>query len=340
MTRILLALAAVLFSFSVSVFAAARPVGMEMPQDNSIMKYIMESWFFRDIALHTIINGRCERYAPRDVVDYCDEGVSSLLGILDYDIKVIESENPAPTSSWKPDRFVFIAFKKNLIEILKSAKSSKYLDELNGHLTKKIYSNSYDFNIREFTIKFYNSEPVANMVMAALFQDTSPLMLHLQYIDFVKIPGSATFHDNKEKLAQNILLIAQIMDSSVKIDGDLFYPREIGASLYKNIYHFYVPVYIAQTMKSMGYSEKVSRAVPFMMTLTYEFVTTNEDYTYLFEDPEFLDPKVHDWKLKDIYGGYTGSRYGAQAKTGMKSFSSMSTSFGKSTLKAVQDLLK
>ena len=335
MTKVLSTLLAVFVSFS----AFAGPQGMKIPQTNSLMKYIIESGLLRDFALHTLIVNRCDSYAPSDID--CGGGVSTLLEVLDYDIKLIDSDNPNPEStSWKPDRFVFVAFKKNFIEILRSPKSSIYLDELNGHLNKKIYQPSYDFNVRDFTIAFYKSEAVANMVLAALFQDASPLMLHVQYLDFQKIPGNKVFQENKVKLVQVIQLVNQIMDQSEQADGKLFYPKELAASLYKNIYHFYVPVYIAQTMKSMGYTTAAAKTIPFMMTLTYEFITASEDYTYLFADPDFLNPKEHDWKLRDIYGGYTGSRYGTGTKSKMNTFSEMSSRFAKSTLTAVKALLR
>ncbi len=339
MSKFLVAVLAVLLSFS--TFASiASPTAREKARSNDILKFIAESGFLRNVALHSLINTRCERYAPTTQIYYsCSESVSALLELLDFDIKVIQTEGTPNPNSWKPEAFVFVAFKQNLLQVLRSPKTSKYLEELNRNLDTKIFNPSHDFSIWDFTKKFFGSESMAISVIAALFQDTSPLMLHVQFLEYNKIPGNQTFQTNKAELVRSIELINQILDSSEENFGEIFYPKQFQGKLNRSIYHFFVPLYLAKAMSDNGYSKTMSKIAPFMLTLTYEFITASDSYDYLFIDPGFLDSREHAWKLKDIYGGYSGSHFAVKEKA-FKAFDTMSNLFDQSTEKAVKHMLK
>lgn len=339
MTKFLAAMLAGLLSFS-AIASISSPTAKEKARSNDLIRFIAESGFLRDIALHTLMNTRCERYATTaKIAQDCSYTMAAMLDLLDYDIKIIQREGTPSSNSWKPDAFVFVAFKKNLLELLRSPKTSKYLDQLNQHLNQKIFNPSYEFNIWDFTKKFYDSETLANTVIATLFQDTSTLMLHVQYLEYTKVPGNQTFQNNKDQLVQVIQLVNQVLDASEENFGALFYPKIFQGKLNRSIYHFFVPLYLAQTLKDHGFSATMAKTAPFMMTLTYEFVTASEDYQYLLNDPEYLDATKHDWKLRDIFGGYCGTRFAIKEKS-FSSFNDLSTKFDRSTASAVKFLLK
>lgn len=339
MTKILTAALAGLLSFS--AFASIHsPTAKEKARSNDILRFIAESGFLRDVALHSMINTRCERYATtRQVLNECSYTVASMLDLLDYDIKIIQREGVPNPNSWKPDAFVFAAFKKNLLELLRSPKTSKYLQKLNEELSTVIFNPSHKFSIWDFSTKFYGSEELATAAIAALFQDTSTLMLHIQYLEYTKVPGNQTFQNNKAELIQVIQMINQVLDANEENFGALFYPKQFQGKLNRSIYHFFVPLYLAQTLKNHGFSTVMSKTAPFMLTLMYEFITASESYDYLFNDPEYLDSTKHAWKLKDIYGGYCGSHFAVKEKS-YKNFSDMSSKFDRSTVDSVKFLLK
>jgi hypothetical protein len=339
MTKVLTVLLAGLLSFS--AFASIHaPTATEKARSNDILRFIAESGFLRDVALHSLINTRCERYAvSKQVANDCSYSVAAMLDLLDYDLKIVQSQGTPNSNSWKPEAFVFIAFKKNFLELMKSPKTGKYLQKLNEELSAVIFNPTHKFSIWDFTIKFYGSEELATTVIASLFQDTSMLMLHVQYLDYIKYPGNNTYQANRTDLIQVIQLINQILDTSEDNFGHLFYPKQFQNKLNRSIYHFFVPLYLAQTLKSHGFSTLMSKTTPFMLTLTYEFITASEGYDYLFNDPAYLDSRKHDWKLKDIYGGYCGSHFAMKEKS-FKNFSDMSSRFDQSTVNSVKFLLK
>jgi hypothetical protein len=47
--------------------------------------------------------------------------------------------------------------------------------------------------------------------------------------------------------------------------------------------------------------------------LSYEFITTKDDATYLYFDPSRI---TDNYKIKDIRSGHTGARLGAGLKSG------------------------
>lgn len=326
---------------SCSAFASiASPTAREKARSNDILRFIAESGFLRDIALHSMINTRCERYAVSPEVQYsCDTSVAAMIDLLDYDITIIQTDGAPNPNSWKPEAFVFVAFKKNLLALLRSPKTSKYLQEMNRQLEAKIFNPSHDFSIWDFSKKFFGSEELAVTAIATLFQDTSPLMLHVQFLDYNKIPGNQTYKNNKNDLIRSIELINQILDFSEENFGTLFYPKQFQGKLNRSIYHFFVPLYLAQAMKAYGFSTTMSKTTPFMLTLTYEFITSSDSYEYLFNDPSYLDSTKHEWKLKDIYGGYCGSHFAVKEKS-LKAFNQMATKFDQSTASSVKFLLK
>ncbi len=339
MTKFLAAALAGLLSFS--AFASiSSPTAKEKIRSNDILRFIAESGFLRDAALHTLINARCERYAvTKQMYNECSYSVSAMLDLLDYDIKIVQKEGTPSSNSWKPEAYVFVAFKKNFLELLRSPKTTKYLEKLNEELSAVIFNPTHKFSIWDFTSKFYGSDEMATTVIATLFQDTSPLMLHLQYLAYTKVPGNQTFENNKGQLFQVIQMINQVLDASEENFGSLFYPKQFQGKLNRSIYHFFVPLYLSQTLHKFGFSPQTSKTTAFMLTLTYEFITASEDYQYLYEDPAALDAKVHAWKLKDIYGGYCGSHFAVKEKS-YKNFSEMSSKFDRSTVSSVKFLLQ
>lgn len=309
-------------------------------RSNGLLRFIAEHQGLTDFALHSVIGSRCSRYMEDEMSKMiCRDAVKRMVTILDYD--VLFSYNKARSeqaeSEWTPKSFVFVAFKKNLIKLLNSPKTSVYLNDLNQKLFAQVTGDVNNVNIWEITKSYYKSDYMTSQVMATLFQDTSLMKLHLAYLEEAKIVGLKDFQYNKELLSRVIGTINLILDTSEEHYRELFYPKEIQKDLNRNIYHFYVPLFLAKALEAGQFTKKQSRDAALMLTLSYEFITAGGDYRYFYRDPETVTSLG---KLKDIFGGYCGSSIGVNGINFYKSFEGIRAAFERSTEDGVNLLIR
>lgn len=305
---------------------------------NGLLRFIVEQQGLRDLALSSVINNRCSRYLPELQKRPCKDAVRKMIALLDYDIIISDDKNRLPLrdESWTPRSFVFVAFKRNLITLLSDPKTSQYLNDLNQQLYRYLAENMTRPNIWEVTKTYFKNDYATAMTMATLFQDTSPMKLHLAWLERSATQGTMVFGSNKELLSRVIDTINLILDSSEEHYRELFYPEEIQRDLNRNIYHFYVPLYLAKALVREGADANAAYQAPLFLNLTYEFVTASSDYRFLYSDPLSISS---EHKLKDIYGGYCGSNIGLRGMNFTKNFEALKASFQRSTEDAVQMLL-
>lgn len=261
-----------------------------------------------------------------------------MIELLDFDM-IITDHHFAPTGSesWRPGSFVFVAFKKNLLTLMSQEVTSRYLQDLNQRLYDYIVHGKSRPNIWAITKNFFKTDYMAAMVMASLFQDTSPAKLHLAWIERSGTKGNAFFISNKELLDRVIDTINLVLDSSEDNYRALFYPKQIQKNLNRNIYHFYVPLFLSKDLyKSARLKKEYAYTAALLLTLTYEFITSSNDYRYLYADPKTLTSRH---KMKDIFGGYSGSNIGVRGMSFFKSFQVIRESFLRSTEDGVKLLL-
>jgi hypothetical protein len=325
-------LTVLILCFNLNLKAASSTA---LSRSNGLLQFIAENAQLRNFALTSAIKTRCSRYVPRRDRSGCWQGVKKMLEILDYDLIFPEVTKSADSNI--PDSFVFVAFKTDFINLLSDPKTTRYLSRLNQDLYKYLLDEIDQPNIWEITKRFYATDYLSAKAMAAFFQDTSLMKLHLGYLYLAKIEGNETFHENQELLSRVIDTINLVLDSSGDNFATLFYPKEFQNNLNRSIYHFYVPFYLAKSLERKGFSEQVSRTAPFMLTLTYEFITSAKDQRYIYQDPERID-NLH--KLRDIYGGYCGANFATRGKTFNKSFEIVRENFSISTENSVKLLLE
>jgi hypothetical protein len=322
-----------LFTFSSLLQAAPTQ------RKNALLNFIAQQHRLRDYALYSLIGERCSRYLPEREALLCQQAVKKEIALLDYDIIFSSSKHTAQDiDTWDPQAFVFIAFKENLINLLATRQTKRYLEDLHQKLNSYFVGELAELNIWELTLTHYPSPLEAAKVMAALFQDTTGIKLHLAYLERTRVEGRGFFETNKELLSAVIDSINLILDYNESYYRKLFYPKAIQGTLNRNIYHFYVPLYLSMALLEEGVSARYARIAPLMLTLTYEFITTSHDYRYIFSDPAYLHPTAHLWKLKDIYGGYCGVRFGTNRPMGFD-FEKIRNTFSHSTAQAVRLLI-
>lgn len=295
-------------------------------QTNTATRYANE---IKNFALYGLISARCERYLPEQKHSDCQRTVASMLKFIDSAM-LFPSLSKPESQGLAPQAFIFIAFKTTSIELLEKKSTTLYLND--------VLLKIRDENLWELTLKHYSTPKMAAKVMAALFQDTSHTKLHLAYLQKSVKKPSENFIQNFELLDQTINTINQVLDSNPEYFQELLYPPGVKTNLNKNIYHFYVPFYLAHALKENGSSLEMSYIAPMLMTLTYEFVTASDDYRYLFSDPAKLDSTKFSWKIKDISAGHQGAAM-AVGKKNVRSLEFLNKSFSASTLKTVRSIL-
>jgi hypothetical protein len=331
----------ILFIFGAFLFTLNLLAAPNAPQRvNGLLRFIAHNQALRDYALYTLIANRCNTYMNYFETAPCREAVKRKIEILDFDIILSEDKKPVllEQDSWKTKSFVFVAFKKDLIKLLSERRTTIFLEDLQKRLTKYLTREDTTLNIWNLALAHYRTSYEAARAMAVLFQDTSLMKLHLAYLTKAEIRGSLLFNSNKALLARVLDTVNLVLDYSEETYQEIFYPTYLKNYLNRNIYHFYVPLYLAKALHRAGVQHKYAFIAPFLMTLTYEFITSANDYRYLFKDPERIDPGQLG-KLKDIYGGYCGSNFGVYGISFYRDFEILKESFARSTHDTLRFLL-
>lgn len=334
MNRIL-ALSFFLLALAPASFASDAP-GRSSP----ILRFIAESRILREVGLFTLIDERCSRYMRAGDKDSCSEAVDQKITLLDFDVLMSEDKRtPVLLNENDTDSFVFVAFKKDLLRLLSDQKTKAYLELVNTEMTRYLTGQKATVpSLWQLSLEFFGTQFDAARNLAVLFQDTSAVKLHLAYLELSGARGSsASFDPNRELLTRTIDTMNMVLDASGENFQALFYPQEIQGKLHRTIYHFYVPTYLSMLLKKKGVPERFAFIAPLMLTLTYEFVTSAQDYRYLLDDPERLSltSRADQWTVGDIYGSYSGVSFGLQRTGKMVGLEALAQAFNVSSAKAV-----
>lgn len=300
---------------------------------NALVRFLAENALTRSIGLQSIMNSRCKTYFSYFEALYCQEILGYMVGGLDIDIIV-----PQNKSLWRPSAFVFVAFKSDFLEILNSSDTTTFLRKANEELSQYNGNNNAKGNLWDIALKYYGTKYRAAQAMAALFQDTSNQRLHIGYLYLSKnLRKSQTFLSNQEQLERLLETISMILDNREDEYQKIFYPRELKEDLNRNIYHFYVPLFLSMKLKRMGVNDKYSIMAPFMMTISYEFVTYGKGADNLFSDPLII---TKPGTIKDIHGGYCGANYGVFGNNFRRSLPQLTRNLSISTHYAIDELFR
>ena len=304
-------------------------------QVSPIIQYLAQNQGIKNFAFFSLIAKRCSDFLVTDFDIYaCQDGVDRMIELLDSDIYFPPDAEPVK-QVYTPREFLFVAFKKNLIEALSDEGTTIYLNDLQSKLNGYLLGMEKEFNLWDFSLTYFEGPLDTSKAISALFQDTSATKLHLAYLEKLQVRGGANFNLNKELLNRTIDVINLVSDYADTRYHALFYPSHVKSGMNKSLYHFYVPLYLAMKLKDEGFSKQVASASPFMMTLTYEFITAANDYRYLFRNPETV---ANEWKARDIFGGFQGSMMGS-GKKNLKDFAIFRASFATSTTEAVRSII-
>jgi hypothetical protein len=268
----------------------------------------------------------------------CHFAVTDMLAELDFDMIFPESAsmNAAHKELEAPMNFLFIAFKSDLFELLQTPSTSDYLDRLLGAFNEYLLGKNNQLNLWQVTLDNYGSSVKAARVIAALFQDTTSKKLHIAYLDKTYPNMSQSMRENRDRLDRLIDTMIQASGAAGDKHHELFYPKDAAKGMNPGLYHYYVPLRLAYGLKSLGTNSSMSFIAPFFMTLSYEAITSAEDYRYVFKDPATIN---NAWKIKDLFSCIQGSAKGSGEKN-QNSLHKISDLFQASTLNAVKAIIK
>lgn len=327
--RSLYCLCAIFFAFSA---LASTSYPKQQNRANKFFEFIAEHPALRQYAFYSLISNRCLRYMPYEV-RACNKSVLEQIKILDFEIIFLNNKG-IPISP-----YVFVAFKKHLITMLKSPSTTTYLTALGDRLGQYQKDKRFQFNLWAMTQEYFPDPYDSAKIIATLFQDTSSAKLHLAYLEKVRLKEGSIFEKNRELLAKTIADLNLITDYSGEDFPKIFYPANLPTIFTRAIYHFYVPLYLSMELRRKGIETEFARSAPIMMTLTYEFITKAPDYRYVFQDPTYLSPKENEAKIQDIHASYISAHWGSDSRGSRLSFAALKELFYGTVKNAVFDIL-
>ncbi len=319
--------------FVFSLFVTFFSFNLQAQSKNFIQRMI-ENEAMREFGFHKLIKNRCNRYMPTYVQKQsCSFAARELIEILNFDVEFID---PEQEPNWETGAFIFLAFEKAFMQMMHSETVANYLKALTKEFAKFHYEN-FDFNLWDFTLeRFKGNAELATYMIAVLFQDTSNKMLHIEYAQRMVEQKTEFFQANLNRLRSFIQIMLTMNEANPEKFIQTVFPRHKLSFRNYSLYHFYVPMYLAQRLKAKGYSAQVAGQTAFMMTVTYEMISTDSNYKkYLFNDPLKI---TSEWKIRDIFQGYEGAMMGAGIKSNSYGFASLYLK--ESSLKGIRYLLK
>ncbi len=239
-------------------------------------------------------------------MNLCRRAVRDLITILDSEI--IKDEARSPT----------IVFRSDLVELLNQKDTYLFLDRARAAFTSS-YIKGEHFNLWELALNTYTDRNNAIKALATLFQDTSPALVHLDWLQIQLDEGtlepSQVFLANFDLLVE-IHLILKDWGNYVarKPEGISLFPssyKNVSHVVNNQLYHFYVPALMAQKLVDLGHIEEVSFLAPFLLNYLYEILKGEHVLQKAFREPQLIEGQK---TLSDIYMGFAGSYFGAFAE--------------------------
>ncbi len=277
------------------------------------------------------MKAKCVEMFTPETSDYkaCERAADGLARELDFDYIRRPDGNSA---------FVFLG--RRLKTLLADPAVGNYLNELQRACLDAIYANQ-KFNLWNFTLsQSAGREDVATERLAVLFQDGAQTAAQRKYLLVAQHPMAFVL-DNTLQLLETGLVQGKITA----------YPETI-QSPRTALYHYYVPKFLAQRLKTSGHSSAMAARLPSVFNAVYELrqIQKSEDKNIggahkpvvvsSTEDPalrRFVDkwnrfdelysdlldhmsaplkpfnPQGQEDNLQDLYLGYAGGLHGVKS---------------------------
>jgi hypothetical protein len=305
---------------------------------NQLFQKFIKDATLRNLGLYQILKSRSDRYIMDNAQKHkTARALNHLLQELDFDILLLDDNYIASNNEWELGAYAFIAFKDKFKKMMELNTTHFYLESVNEYFQQYIYFDEVKFNLWDHTLKFFKgNKELAAHVIGVLFQDTSRVKLHIEY-------ALRKFQNRSENFEKNLMILSEVinnMNFMAEMNSKLFIKTvfPVGAHINRNtsLYHFYVPLYLANRIASRGFDRKTAAISAFMLPLAYEMATGVDNFEYIFKDPPYIKSK---WKVQDILQGYQGALYGVGLSIKVQSFPAIRNSFSLSAPLTIRKLV-
>lgn len=201
-----------------------------------------------------------------------------------------------------------VIFHTRLLEILRDPRIPLLTKQLQQELSMAL-AYDYRFSLFDIVRRFTRDENETLEWIAVLFQDVTPLRLHLRWA----LAQSRTPDEQERvrRLADHLDELWRIihLDKSHASRIEL-YPASAAQSLgdAKNpkLYHFYIPLWLTHRALESGYPKELSVYLGYHFNFLYEALGQGVNPSIAWQDPERLRGRE---STRDAYLGLRGSLY-------------------------------
>lgn len=246
---------------------------------------------------------RCIESAPlalplKTLTQLCTDSTITLF-------KALDAGSITLNLTGRPRSFT-VAFRNDLFEVLKDRRLSDFIRELNQERDFQMLFPNSRLSVAKVAEKVYLRKADLIRVMATVFQNTSSVMAHLDWLGSQRKKMNALQRHNLEMI--NSFYSQMSMD---RINSRVSY-EFLSSEMTKtgltpaDSYHFYVPAYLFLKTYRVTKSAWSSWSAAYLFNYMYEIATSPKTRIYFLSDPTALTEII---PIRDIYAGYYSIAY-------------------------------
>lgn len=285
--------------------------------------------------LKRLFQFRCESYAfpiPGGFAKDCTRAGFAMVAVMD--LHIIDTPLPQSDGSTKVIGLKLI-YKTKLDALISDPAAQLYLDDLSFALRGALVSRM-PFDLYDFTLEHAQGDrALALKWLGVLLQDTSWTQVPVRYLEARAENGEIS--SEVWKATQNLKTILTILEPSNLRKAEYrnwstIYPtKKLDLIFNPTIYHFYPIGYaaaeLAETLDARA--AKFAAFIPFLFNTDYEFQDLDPARWPLQHPAPFELSENNIYKLRDIYAGYTGAKFGVGTLETAVSFEDFQTNLSK-----------
>ncbi len=312
-----------------------EPIPLATDDDSGLAFCHTEKW--SKACLFGLMVYRCEQYAfPLPAVG-CAAGASAFSEMIDMQRIPIKADDGNTY-------LLPVIFTTKLVSMIQEPRIQSDLRDLLGLLD--YYSKQKKkFDLWEW-VRATNQGDLEKTFewFAVLLQDTSAIQIQIAYLDEEAKKGKFSMPTKRaiDDLADLSTFLSNANLVKLKYSEWLrLYPqtKKLDEELTPLVYHFYPMSYLAVKLKNLGLGARLSGFLPFLFNTEYELQYLDpEMWPLRHPRPEKIDLKSEyvRWKMRDIYGGLTGSLWAVGKISTAPGLETFLTTYAKSPYRTMQ----
>lgn len=201
------------------------------------------------------------------------------------------------------EQYYTVVYKTELLSLLKHRYFQHFVQDLNQTLAQNQAIGVKQISVLKIAQKWFSHDHQTLAVMAAIFQDTSDLAVHLEWLS-AQSQLDGIQKENSKQLAE---FFSQMLELKKRNKFEFVFvddwALQLGVSS-KQSYHYYVPALAAQKMQQQEVPMWAAMLIPYQFNYLYEILTNPDALSGLLQDA----PRIQNhFEAQDIYAGYIGA---------------------------------